>query len=275
MPIEHTSPRYTGVVFITGGSQGIGAGCAQAFCAAGARVVIADINAVAGEALAQSLMTTGPGQCLFLPCDVCDFDQLQRTLAAAVERFGRLDCLINNAGWHPPHKPIDDFSLAEFHNLLQLNLVAVFAGCKFALPWLRQTQGSIINLSSLVAVMGQEHATTYCATKGAVSAFTRALAIDEARHGVRVNAVLPGNVVTPMREAYVASSPNPPALDNYIDSWQWAARSATVDEIGQVCLFLASPAASFITGVELPVTGGAELGYGIKVPAKVGWQLAP
>ena len=71
----------------------------------------------------------------------------------------------------------------------------------------------------------------------------------------------------------VAGSPNPPALDNYIDSWQWAARSATVAEIGQVCLFLASPAASFITGVDLPVTGGAELGYGIKVPAKVGWQL--
>jgi len=273
MTPDSAPAHYSGVVFITGGSQGIGEGCARAFCAAGARVVLADINAEAGQALAQALTAAGPGECLFLPCDVRDPDQLQRTLAAAVAHFGRLDCLINNAGWHPPHKPIDDFSIAEFQDLLQLNLIAVFAGCKFALPYLRQTGGSIINLSSLVATLGQELAVTYCATKGGVSALTRALAIDEARHGVRVNAVAPGNVLTPMRRAAVAAAPDPQALDNYIDSWQWTGRSAEIEEIGQVCLFLASPAAAFITGVDLPVTGGAELGYGIKVPALVGWKL--
>ena len=271
LPIETASPRYTGVVVITGGSQGIGAGCARAFCAAGARVVIADVNVAAGEALAQALTAAGPGECMCVPCDVRDPEQLRRAITTAVECYGRLDCLINNAGWHPPHKPIDDFSLAEFHDLLQLNLVAVFAGCQIALPWLRQTQGSIVNISSLVATLGQEFATTYCATKGAVSAFTRALAIDEARHGVRVNAVSPGNVLTPMREKSVAASPNREALDNYIDSWQWPGRSATIDEIGTVCLFLAGPGAAYITGVDMPVTGGAELGYGIKVPSKIGW----
>jgi len=104
---------------------------------------------------------------------------------------------------------------------------------------------------------------------GGVSAFTRALAIDEARHGVRVNAVLPGNVLTPMRVASVAAAPDPQALNDTIESWQWTGRSATIDEIGQVCLFLASDAASFVTGIELNATGGAELGYGIKLPSKI------
>ena len=265
-----TTTRFEGVVLITGGSKGIGEGCARVFCGAGARVAIADVDEAAGLALAEALTAAGPGECEYFSCDVRDEAQLGRTIAAAVGRFGRLDCLINNAGWHPPHKPIDDFSTGEFRDLLELNLIAVFSGCKLALPYLRQARGSIINISSLVAVMGQEFATTYCATKGGVSAFTRALAIDEARHGVRVNAVLPGNVLTPMRIASVAAAPDPQALNDTIESWQWTGRSATIEEIGQVCLFLASDAAAFVTGIELNATGGAELGYGIKLPSKAG-----
>ena len=262
--------RYEGVVIITGGSKGIGEGCARAFCAAGGRVVIADVDETAGRALAEALNAAGPGQCLYLRCDVRDTAQLNLTIEAAAAHFGQLDCLINNAGWHPPHKPIDDFSIEEFKDLLDLNLIAVFAGCKFALPFLRKTHGSIINISSLVAVIGQEHATTYCATKGAVSSFTKALAIDEARHGVRVNAVLPGNVMTSMRIASVAMAPDPEALNKTIESWQWIGRSASMDEIGQICLFLASEAASYVTGIEFHATGGAELGYGAKLPATLG-----
>jgi NAD(P)-dependent dehydrogenase (short-subunit alcohol dehydrogenase family) len=235
-------------------------------------VALADINVAAGEALAQALTAAGPGTAKFYACDVTNADQLRAAIDAAAADFGRLDCLINNAGWHPPHKSIDDFSLDELRSVMELNFVAVFAGCKFALPHLRQTQGSIINISSLVATLGQEGATTYCATKGAVSAFTRALAIDEAQHGVRVNAVLPGNVLTPQRVAHSASAADPVAMDAYIDSWQWTARSATIAEIGQVCLFLAGPGASFVTGVDMPVTGGAELGYGIKVTELAGYQ---
>lgn len=260
------------VVFITGGSKGIGAGCAQAFCQAGWLVVIGDVDQAAGVALAHELTDQGPGTCQFVLCDVRQLDGLQQSIDAAAVRYGRLDCLINNAGWHPPHQPIDDVSIESFRELLELNLVAVFAGCKFALPHLRPTRGSIINLSSLVAVIGQAHATTYCATKGGVSALTKALAIDEARHGVRVNAILPGSIVTPMRVAAVAQAPNPQALDSLLDSYQWPARSGRIDEVGQACLFLASEGAGFITGIELIISGGAELGYGIKVPELVGLQ---
>jgi len=252
------------VAFVTGGSKGIGEGCVRAFVDAGWQTVIADVDQATGQALASSLSAAGPGRCHFVLCDVRNSSELQSSIDQAVVRFGRLDCLVNNAGWHPPHRPIDEFSITEFQDLLQLNLVAVFAGCKFALPHLRLTRGSIVNISSLVAVIGQEFATTYCATKGGVSALTKGLAIDEARHGVRVNAILPGSIVTPMRVEAVAQAPDPQALDNWLESLQPIGRSGRIDEVGQACLFLASEGASFITGVELIISGGAELGYGVK-----------
>ena len=149
---------------------------------------------------------------------------------------------------------------------MRLNLVSYFAACKYALPHLRRTHGSIINMSSLVGAMGQEWATTYCATKGGITAFTKALAIDEARNGVRVNVILPGNIETPLEIGFIQSKPNRKETEEFIDSWQWAGRRGTIEELGGACVFLASDQASYITGVELIVSGGSELGYGIKWP---------
>ena len=261
------------VSLITGGSKGIGEGCARVFCGAGAPVVICARGREAGEALAAELTAQGPGECHFEACDVSHPEEIKRVVDRTVERFGRLDCLVNNAGMHPPHRSIDEFSIAEFEELLRVNLVSYFAGCKFALPHLRRTKGSIINMGSLVGVMGQQLATTYCATKGGISAFTKALAIDEARYGVRVNAVLPGNIITDSRVQGVARSENPEELDNLVDSWQWPGRSGSIEEAGQACLFLASDNASYISGIELIISGGSELGYGIKAPWKLGLDL--
>jgi NAD(P)-dependent dehydrogenase (short-subunit alcohol dehydrogenase family) len=144
--------------------------------------------------------------------------------------------------------------------------VSYFAASKFALPYLRKSRGSIINISSLVGDMGQEGASTYCATKGGITAFTKALAVDEGRHGVRVNAVLPGVIGTPMHWTYVNSQPDPKKAQQSIDAWQWLGRIGTIEEVGYACLFLASDAAAFITGIELNVSGGAELAYGVKLP---------
>jgi NAD(P)-dependent dehydrogenase (short-subunit alcohol dehydrogenase family) len=254
------------VAIITGGSKGIGAGCARVFVAAGASVVICGRGSEAGETLAHELSGQRPDACHYEACQVAQPEDLKRVVESTVERYGRLDCLINNAGWHPDHRPIDDFSIEEFESLLRLNLVSYFAGCKYALPYLRQTHGSIINISSLVGQMGQEWATTYVATKGAITAFTKALAVDEARHGVRVNAVLPGNIATPLFDTFIESKESPQQVQDHVDSLQWAGRMGTADEVGQVCLFLASDQASFVTGVELIVSGGAELAYGIKWP---------
>ena len=251
-------------VVITGGSKGIGAGCARMFVEAGATVVICARGAKAGRMLAEQLDAQGPGTCEFVACDVCKTEDIQRLINHAVDRHGRLDCLINNAGWHPPHHPIDEFSVEDFQDLLTLNLVSMFAACKYALPHLRETRGSIINMSSLVGVMGQEHAVTYVATKGGINALTKALAVDEARHGVRVNAVCPAAVITPLYEEARDRADDPQAFVDFSSSWHWLGRCATVEEVATVCLFLATDGAGFITGAELPVSGGAELAYGRK-----------
>lgn len=261
------------VTLITGGSKGIGSGCARVFVQAGARVVICARGRAEGEALAAELTAAGPGQCDFRSCDVTKPEELCAVVDWTASRHGRLDCLINNAGAHPPHRAIDDFSVEEFRNLFETNLLSYFVACQAALPHLRRTRGSIVNMSSLVGMMGQQLATIYCATKGGITAFTKALAIEEARHGVRVNSIAPGNILSGSRVQGVAAADDPEQLDRLIDGWQWPGRSGTNEEVGTACLFLASDAASYITGIELIISGGSELGYGIKAPWKLGLSL--
>jgi NAD(P)-dependent dehydrogenase (short-subunit alcohol dehydrogenase family) len=188
---------------------------------------------------------------------------VRNLIDTAVARFGRLDCLINNAGWHPPHRPIDQFSIQDFRDLLDLNLISLFVACKFALPHLRQSKGNIINMSSLVGAMGQLYATTYVATKGAITAFTKALAIDEAAHQVRVNSVSPGNIYTPLWQEAIDAAPDPAKCRADGEAAQLLGRMGTIEEAGRLCLFIAAEA-TFTTGVDHILSGGAELGYGSK-----------
>ncbi len=256
--------KYTDrVVIITGGSKGIGEGCVRAFVTAGSQVVFCSRTQKTGVKLAQEMNQLGPGRAQFIACDVSQTEEIQRLIDATIAGHGQIDCLINNAGWHPPHQPIDDFSIQEFRNLLDLNLVSIFAACKFTLPHLRRSQGNIINLSSLVGSMGQLHATTYVATKGAITAFTKALAIDEAEHGVRVNSVSPGNVYTPLWQEAIDASSHPEECRAEGDAAQLLSRMGTIGEVGQLCLFIAAEA-TFTTGVNHIISGGAELGYGRK-----------
>jgi NAD(P)-dependent dehydrogenase (short-subunit alcohol dehydrogenase family) len=255
------------VAVITGGSSGIGRGCAHEFVKAGAKVIICSNNEEAGAAVATELQTVaqagGAGSASFIYCDVRKAEDIQNLIEAAVSRHGRLDCLINNAGWHPPHKQIDDFSVDDFRELINLNLVSVFTACKLALPYLRESRGNIINIASLVGAMGQHHATTYVATKGAVTAFTKALAIDEAKNGVRINSVSPGNIYTPLWQEAIDAAPDPQQCRAEGEAAQVLGRMGTPDEVGRLCLFIAAEA-TFTTGVDHIISGGAELGYGRK-----------
>jgi NAD(P)-dependent dehydrogenase (short-subunit alcohol dehydrogenase family) len=251
------------VVLVTGGSKGIGEGCVRAFVGAGSRVVFCARGEREGEALARDLTARGPGEAIFMRCDVSKVAEVERLVDATVERLGRLDCLVSNAGWHPPHKPIDEFSCQDFRDLLELNLVSMFAACKRALPHLRKTRGNIVNLSSLVGAMGQLHATTYVATKGAITAFTKALAVDEAAHDVRVNSVSPGNVYTPLWQEAIDAAPDPARCRAEGEAAQLLGRMGTIEETGRLCLFIAAEA-TFTTGVDHVLSGGAELGYGRK-----------
>lgn len=258
--------RYVGkVVIITGAARGIGEGCARVFFEAGAHVVVVDRDADGGEAIAAELngRSTAANRAIFLRADVSVAPQLERVVLDAVAEFGRLDCVVNNAGWHPPHAPIDDFDVADCQNLMQLNFVSTFALCKYALPHLRKTKGNIVNMSSLVGAFGQSRATTYAATKGAITAFTKALAIDEAKHGVRVNAVSPGNIWTPLWKAGADADADPAAARAAGEKVQCLGRMGTILEAGRLCLCIAADL-TFTTGVDHILSGGAEIGYGMR-----------
>ena len=252
------------VVVVTGGSKGIGLGCVRVFVEeGGSDVVFCARDEAEGRAVEAETNARGPGRARFIRCDVSQVEEVRALVDQTVARYGRIDCLVNNAGWHPPHKPIDDFSVEDFRRLLDLNLVSIFAACKFALPHLREVKGNIINMSSLVGAMGQIHATTYVATKGAITAFTKALAIDEAAHDVRVNCVSPGNVYTPLWQEAIDDSPDPAKTRADGDAAQPLGRMGTIEEAGRLCLYLAAEA-TFTTGADHLLTGGAELGYGRK-----------
>jgi NAD(P)-dependent dehydrogenase (short-subunit alcohol dehydrogenase family) len=250
------------VVVITGGTKGIGEGCVEVFAEAGARVVFCGLEPDLGGSVAARVSQAGPGSATFVFCDVTRQEDREGLIRQAVGQHGRLDCLVNNAGWHPPHKPIDEFTLDDFRSILELNVVSVFALCQLALPHLRQSRGSIVNVASLVATIGQLQATTYVATKGAVLAFTKALAIDEAPL-VRVNSISPGNVFTPLWREAIDAAPNPDAWREAGEQAQPFARMGTAREVGRLCLYLAADA-TFTTGVDHIISGGAELGYGRK-----------
>ena len=252
------------VTIVTGGTKGIGLGCVKVFVReGGARVVFCSRNEPEGRAVEAEVNRDADGSASFFRADTSRVDDIERLVDVTVAKHGRIDCLINNAGWHPPHQPIDAFSVDDFRALLDLNLVSYFAACKFALPHLRKVKGNIINMSSLVGSMGQAGATTYVATKGAITAFTKALAIDEAAHDVRVNSVSPGNIYTPLWQEAIDASPHPARCRADGDAAQLLGRMGTIEEAGRLCLYLAADA-TFTTGVDHILSGGAELGYGRK-----------
>jgi L-fucose dehydrogenase len=249
------------VVAVTGGSQGIGAGCVRVFHQEGAHVAILDRDAETGARLADELTDRGPGRVIVCRCDVSDAAQLQQAIEQTVQTLGRLDCLINNAGVHPPAMSIDETSLEDLESLLRINFVSTFAGCKFAAPLLRKTRGTIINMSSMTAVLGQENSAAYAASKGAQLSLTKALALELGRDGIRVNAVLPSNVDTPLMREWAATLDDPESALQRVAALQVSGRMATPEEIGRVCLFLATDDSSFITGQGIVADGGASLDY--------------
>ncbi|XP_064870361.1 17-beta-hydroxysteroid dehydrogenase 14-like [Oncorhynchus nerka] len=163
----------------------------------------------------------------------------------------------------PPHKPTDDTTAEEFRDLLNLNLISYFLASKYALPHLRQRQGNIINLSSLVGSIGQKNAAPYVATKGAIIAMTKAMAVDESRYQVRVNCISPGNVMTPLWEELAGQTADTLATIKEGENAQLLGRMGTEAESGLAALYLAADA-TFCTGIDLLLSGGAELNYGYK-----------
>ena len=248
-------------VIVTGGSYGIGEGCCRVFHAEGANVAILSRGAAPGETLAAALNTSRPGSARFYACDVSDMGQLEGAIGRVAADFGRIDCLINNAGSHPPATKLADTSLEDMETLMRVNYLSTFAACKFALPHLTKTRGTIVNMSSMVALVGQPESAAYCATKGAQLGLTKSLAVELGPVGIRVNAICPGNVDTPLMRNWAATLPDPASALDRVAKLQVFGRMATIEEIGRIALFLATEDSSFLTGQAIEAEGGACLDY--------------
>ena len=248
------------VALITGAGRGIGRGCAVVFGREGCKVVVATRSEGPGLEAVAEIEVEG-GEAVFVQTDVSVPDQIERAIDAAIRHYGRLDTLINNAGWHPPATHIDDIALEDFEALIRQNLTSTFLGCKYATPHLRETRGSIINMSSMVGILGQRDAVAYCATKAGQLGITKALAVELAPQGVRVNAILPAGVDTPLMREWASSTGDLTEALGIMDDIHPLGRMATMEEIGRACLFLASEDAAFVTGHSLEVDGGAALDY--------------
>ena len=244
------------VVVITGAGRGIGAACARVFATAGYAVVIAERDAQTGASLERELNSIGH-RALFVQTDVSLEDDLERLIATALERFGRVDVLVNNAGRNQ-RTPLLETSTATWLELLALNLSSVFWACRAAMPQLISTGGSIVNVSSLVGLQGQADAVAYSAAKGGVIALTKTLALDFAPLGVRVNCVCPGDIRTPLYEEWLSNQPDPVGTLSSITARLPVGRMGTPEETAQAVLFLAQN--GFANGAILTLDGGKSLG---------------
>jgi len=246
------------VAVVTGAAGGIGAATARAMADEGARVVVADVQS--GDGTVEAIRAAG-GEAVFVPCDVSARDEVAALMAGAVEQFGKLDVLVNNAGIGGGQTMAHEADVDDWLRTVAVNLTGPFLCTKFAMPHLLASgAGRIVNIASTYGVIGAPLAPAYCASKGGVVNLTRQLAVDYSPLGIRVNAICPGYIDTDMG-GYRAGLGGQAAADadirrNAAAALQPIGRQAHADEVATVAVFLASDDSSFMTGSIVMVDGG-------------------
>ncbi len=240
------------VAFISGGARGMGETEARLFAENGAKVAIGDVLEAEGRQVAADIAASGGGA-LFVPLDVTSDSDWERAIAATVERYGRLDVLVNNAGISG-RGMVEDTTVEDWERVMDVNAKGVFLGTRYAIPEMQKAGGgSIINISSQLGLVGTDNSSPqYQASKGAVRIFTKTTAIQYAPDGIRANSVHPGPIVTPMTEVRRAD----PATRELMLSRIPLARYGQSIDVAYGVLYLASDESSFVTGSELVIDGG-------------------
>jgi NAD(P)-dependent dehydrogenase (short-subunit alcohol dehydrogenase family) len=246
------------VIFLTGATEGIGFECAKTYLKAGARVsIIAD----SGLSIEKAAKKLAGNDVILINADVSKPEDMRMAIEKTVSAFGKIDVIHNNAGISSPSKPAHGTTDSEWDRLFDVNVKGIYHTVKFGIDELKKTRGNILNTCSLAGVIGQENHAAYSATKGAIVALTKSMALDYAPMGIRVNAVAPAGVWTPMLRTWSQEQSEPLSVENYLDEIHALGYCPEGDVVADACLFLISEQARFITGCILPVSGGAELGY--------------
>lgn len=239
------------IILVTGGGAGFGKAIAERFTAEGSKVVVADIDEMAGRATADTI----GGH--FVRTDVSDLTSVEAAVAFAVTTHGRLDVMVNNAGVESAQAPIHACTMENWNRVMTINLNGVFYGMKAALAqFVKQGSGNVVNISSVGGIIAFPGLPAYSAAKAGVSNLTRGGALEYARQGIRVNAIAPTAVMTEMNERMKREAEDPDGFATYITSMNPMPGTPTPADIAAAAAFLASDDASFINGVILPIDGG-------------------
>lgn len=243
------------VALVTGGASGIGRAISMRFAQEGASVFVVDIDAEGARDTADAITRSG-GRALSAATDVSLEPEVEAAVEAALGAFSRIDVLCNVAGVGSTETAVDT-SLQTWDRVLAVCARGTFLCSRHVLPvMIRQGGGNVINMSSVAALVGLPNRAAYCAAKGAVSALTRAMAVDHVAQGIRVNAICPGTVDTPWVAALVSSAHDPEAVRQDMTARQPMGRLGTAEEIAAAAVYLASDEAAFVTGTELVIDGG-------------------
>lgn len=250
------------VVVVTGSGSGIGRSCAIEFAKAGAKVVVADINLPGAEETVNQI-STGNGTAVAFKTDVSNPESVKQLVAFTVKTYSKVDALINNAAIQV-NKTIEDISFEEWNLQMSVNVGGIFLCSKYFLPYLRQTKGNIVSMSSVNGYFVEPMCAGYCTTKAAIIGLTKAMAIDHGNEGIRVNCICPGYIDAGLAEGYFQSQPDPAKARQEAGKLHALWRIGKPEEVGRVAVFLASDDASFMTGASVVVDGG----FGSGLPPK-------
>jgi NAD(P)-dependent dehydrogenase (short-subunit alcohol dehydrogenase family) len=253
----HQAILHDQVAIITGAASGMGRAAAIAFAAEGAKVLVADVDDAEGARTVETIRAAG-GEALFTHTDVSRSNETQAMAEAALARWGRIDILYNNAAatmlCATQDRPVHELDEDVWDRMIDISLKSVFLCSKFCLPtMIQRKKGCIINMSSTMAFLGEAGFDSYTAAKGGVTALTRSMAATYGSSGIRVNVISPGYVITECQLPWYTTNPKAVSMANSLHA---LGRCGGPDEVAQVALFLASDAASFITGAIIPVDGG-------------------
>jgi NAD(P)-dependent dehydrogenase (short-subunit alcohol dehydrogenase family) len=247
------------VALVTGGGSGIGRAVAIRFAEEGAHVVVSSRTAAHAEETARLAQPAAGGEVLARPLDVTEQDAVDRVVAEAADRYGRIDVLSNNAGIELPESPaVDETTDEQWRSVFAVNVEGVFRVCRAVVPHMPRG-GSIVNMGSINAFVSYPGNATYTASKGALLQFTRGLALDVVGRGIRANVVCPGVIDTPLTDAFLDLAADRRALLAEYEGIAAMGRLGTPREVADCVLFLASDEASFVTGSALLVDGGSLL----------------